>query len=122
LTQTIFSFLLEAFKFLHSVAIALTLPFSGFLYGINRYTQIPANTVWFEAILVISLGFLAFAGAHAISAVLALSVTALYVDYSTPIGARIVSRTSFKPGPFSLGIWGSKFFFLMLSVMEAPTT
>lgn len=85
----------------------LALPFSRFLYRINRYTQTPVNTVWFDAFLAILLGCLAFAGTQAINAVFALSVTALYVAYSIPIGARIVSKTNFQPGPFTLGIWVS---------------
>jgi amino acid transporter len=126
LTETIFSFLLEAVKFLHSVAIAVSqfirlddksldflsaLPFSGFLYRINSHTQTPVNTVWFDAIFAILLGCLAFAGSQAINAVFALSVTALYVAYSIPISARIMSKTNFEPGPFSLGIWVSKISF-----------
>jgi len=82
------------------------LPFSGYLYRINRYTQTPVNTVWFDVIFAILLGCLAFAGTQAINAVFALSITALYVAYSIPISARILSKTTFKPGPFSLGIWG----------------
>ena len=66
------------------------------------------NTVWFDAILAIILGCLAFAGTQAINAVFALSVTALYVAYSIPISLRVVSKTNFKPGPFRLGIWVSK--------------
>lgn len=71
------------------------------------------NTVWFDAILAILLGCLVFAGTQAINAVFALSVTALYVAYSIPISARIMSKTNFKPGPFSLGIWVSKFSLLI---------
>ena len=97
------------------------LPFSGFLYRINRYTQTPVNTVWFDAILAILLGCLVFAGTQAINAVFALSVTALYVAYSIPISARIMSKTNFKPGPFSLGIWVSKISLLILSIIEALT-
>lgn len=66
------------------------------------------NTVWFDVFFSILLGCLAFAGTQAINAVFALSVTALYVAYSIPISLRIVSKTNFKPGPFSLGIWVSK--------------
>jgi amino acid transporter len=133
LTETIFSFLLEAVKFLHSVAIAVNqfirleeikaydslsaLPFSGFLYRINRYTQTPVNTVWFDAIFAILLGCLAFAGAQAINAIFALSVTALYVAYSIPISARIFSKTNFKPGPFTLGIWVSKVFLFIIRLL-----
>ena len=72
------------------------------------------NTVWFDAILAIILGCLAFAGTQAINAVFALSVTALYVAYSIPISLRIVSKTNFEPGPFRLGIWVSKISLLIL--------
>jgi amino acid transporter len=82
------------------------LPLSGWLYRINRYTQTPVNTVWMDAFLALLLGCLVFAGSQAIDAVFALSITALYVAYSIPITARIVSRTSFKPGPFNIGILG----------------
>jgi hypothetical protein len=138
LTETIFSSLLEAVKFLHSVAMAVSqfirlddkslgflsaLPFSGILYRINRYTQTPVNTVWFDVILAILLGCLVFAGTQAINAVFALSVTALYVAYSIPISARVLSKTTFKPGPFSLGIWVSKISLVILSiVIEALTS
>ena len=77
------------------------------------------NTVWFDVIFSIILGSLAFAGTQAINAVFALSVTALYVAYSIPIGARVVSKTNFKPGPFSLGIWVSKIspFFIIMRLL-----
>jgi len=105
------------------------LPFSGFLYRINRYTQTPVNTVWFDAFFAILLGCLAFAGTQAINAIFALSVTALYVAYSIPISARIFSKTNFKPGPFSLGIWSVPvaafsvlFMIFMTIVFLFPTT
>jgi len=82
------------------------LPLSGFLYRINSYTQTPVNTVWFDVIFAIILGCLVFAGPQAINAVFALSVTALYVAYSIPFSLRVLGRANFKPGPFSLGIWG----------------
>jgi hypothetical protein len=50
---------------------------------------------------------LSFAGAQAINAVFAISVTALYVAYSIPITARWVFLNGFKNGPFSLGIFVS---------------
>ncbi|KAF8797704.1 amino acid transporter [Phlegmacium glaucopus] len=81
------------------------LPFSGWLYRINSYTGTPVNTVWFDAILAILLGCLVFAGPQAINAVFALSVTALYVAYSIPITAHLITKNKVKPGPFSLGIW-----------------
>ncbi|KAH7909980.1 amino acid/polyamine transporter I [Hygrophoropsis aurantiaca] len=79
------------------------LPFSGWLYRMNGFTKTPVNTVWFVAILAISLGLLSFAGTQAIDAVFAISVTALYIAYAIPITARFVFKNNFKPGPFSLG-------------------
>jgi amino acid transporter len=105
------------------------LPFSGWLYRINSVTKTPVNTVWFDAFLSILLGCLAFAGAQAINAIFAMSVTALYVAYSIPIGARIVTKTNFKPGPFHLGAWGVPvaiiaviFMVFMGTVFLFPTT
>jgi len=105
------------------------LPFSGWLYRVNRFTQTPVNTVWVDAFLAILLGCLAFAGPQAIDAIFAMSVTALYVAYSIPIGARIVTKTNFKPGPFHLGIWGVPiaiiavlFMVFMGTVFLFPTT
>jgi amino acid transporter len=97
---------------------SLALPLSGWLYRINRYTQTPVNSVWFDAFFALLLGCLVFAGSQAINAVFALSITALYVAYSIPISARIVSRNKFKPGPFSLGIWVSRISFLLLSFVD----
>ncbi|KAL4246863.1 Amino Acid-Polyamine-Organocation Transporter [Abortiporus biennis] len=81
------------------------LPFSNWLYRMNKYTGTPVNTVWFTCILAIALGLLAFAGTSAINAVFSLSVTALYIAYSIPIIVRFTNSptNSFKPGPFNLG-------------------
>ena len=65
------------------------------------------NTVWFDAILAIFLGLLAFAGTQAINAVFALSVTGLYFAYAVPIVVRFTGDNDFKPGPFHLGIFVS---------------
>ncbi|KIM41913.1 hypothetical protein M413DRAFT_71101 [Hebeloma cylindrosporum] len=81
------------------------LPFSSWLYSINSYTKTPVNTVWFDAILAIFLGLLAFAGNQAINAVFALSVTGLYFAYAIPIVVRFTGDNDFKPGPFHLGIF-----------------
>ena len=73
----------------------------------NDFTGTPVNTVWFVATISTLLGLLSLAGAQAINAVFALSVTGLYVAYSIPIAARFVFKNNFKPGPFSLGIFVS---------------
>ncbi|KAJ8594347.1 amino acid transporter [Rhizopogon salebrosus TDB-379] len=79
------------------------LPFSRYLYRINRYTNTPVNTVWFDAILVLVIGLLAFASTQAIDAVFTIAVTASYISYITPITTRFVFKNDFKPGPFNLG-------------------
>ncbi|KAG2355097.1 amino acid/polyamine transporter I [Suillus spraguei] len=81
------------------------LPFSSFLYRMNSFTKTPVNTVWFVAVISIILGLLSFAGAQAINAIFALSVTGLYIAYSIPIIARFVFKNNFRPGPFNLGIF-----------------
>ena len=79
------------------------LPFSRYLYRINRYTGTPVNTVWFDAILVLAIGLLAFVSTQAVNAVFTIGVTSSYVSYITPIATRFVFKNDFKPGPFTLG-------------------
>lgn len=82
------------------------LPFSSWLYRMNRYTKTPINTVFFTCALAILLSLLIFAGQQAIGAIFALGVVALYVAYSIPIAARFIFTNDFKPGPFTLGVYG----------------
>ncbi|KAF5381938.1 hypothetical protein D9757_007583 [Collybiopsis confluens] len=90
----------QAFAFSRDSA----LPFSYWLYRMNRYTKTPVNTVIFIAFFALLLGLLVFAGAEAINAVFSLSVTALYIAYAVPISARWLGNNKFKPGPFNLGV------------------
>lgn len=85
------------------------LPFSGWLYRMNRFTKTPVNTVWFSAIGAILLCALVFVGTQAIDAVFSISITPLYVAYSIPITARWIWRkeNGWMPGTFSLGAWVS---------------
>ncbi|KAF9219347.1 amino acid transporter [Gyrodon lividus] len=93
------------------------LPFSSILYRMNSFTGTPVNTVWFVAMISIALGLLAFAGAGAIDAVFAISVTALYIAYSIPISARFIFNNDFKPGPFSLGVFSLPVAIISVSFM-----
>ncbi|KAG2091227.1 amino acid permease-domain-containing protein, partial [Suillus discolor] len=79
------------------------LPFSRYLYWINRYTGTPVNTVWFEIICSLAIGLLSFVSTQAIDAVFTIAVTASYIAYITPITNRWVFKNDFKPGPFYLG-------------------
>jgi hypothetical protein len=73
------------------------------LYRINRYTNTPVNTVWFDAAFCLAIGLLAFAGTQAINAIFTISITASYVAFITPITTRFVFKNDYKPGPFNLG-------------------
>ncbi|KAG2151574.1 amino acid/polyamine transporter I [Suillus bovinus] len=79
------------------------LPFSRYLYRINRYTGTPVNTVWFDAISALAIGLLSFVSTEAINAVFTIAVTAACVAYITPITTRFAFKNDFKPGPFHLG-------------------
>ncbi|TFK19375.1 amino acid transporter [Coprinopsis marcescibilis] len=79
------------------------LPFSGWVYRMNKLTGTPANAVWYCAILSVVMGVLVFAGDQAINGVFAISVSGLYIAYSIPIVARFAGPNDFKPGPFYLG-------------------
>lgn len=79
------------------------LPFSRYLYRINRYTETPVNTVWFDTICALVIGLLSFISTEAINAVFSIAVTASYIAYITPITTRFAFKNNFKPGPFHLG-------------------
>ncbi|KZT05219.1 APC amino acid permease [Laetiporus sulphureus 93-53] len=93
------------------------LPFSNWLYRMNRFTRTPVNTVWFTCGCALLLGLLAFAGEQAIGAVFSLSVVALYIAYSIPIAARFLGDNDFQPGPFNLGWFSGPVAFMGLAWM-----
>ncbi|OAX32315.1 amino acid transporter [Rhizopogon vinicolor AM-OR11-026] len=93
------------------------LPFSSYLYRMNGFTKTPVNTVWFVAGFSVILGMLSFAGAQAINAIFAISVTALYIAYAIPITARFVFKNDFKPGPFNLGVFSLPIAIISVSYM-----
>jgi len=79
------------------------LPFSNWLYRMNKYTKTPVNTVISDAVAALALGLLSFGGPQAINAIFAISINGLYIAYGIPIAARFLCANSFHPGPFSLG-------------------
>lgn len=82
------------------------LPFSRYLYRVNRRTQTPVNCAWFSAFIALLLGLLAFAGSTAISAIFSLGVVGLYIAYIIPIISRFAGGTEWRPGPFNMGRLG----------------
>ncbi|KAH9946464.1 APC amino acid permease [Amylocystis lapponica] len=69
------------------------LPFSRYLYRVNRYTRTPVNCAWFSASIAFLLVLLSFAGSEAIYAIFGLGVAAQYVAYSLPILCRFMGGT-----------------------------
>lgn len=92
------------------ISVCLALPFSGWVYRMNKFTGTPVNSVWYCSVLSILMAVLVFAGDQAINAVFAISVSALYIAYAVPIVARFVGDNDFKPGPFDLGAFVSFYF------------
>ncbi|GLB38878.1 putative apc amino acid permease [Lyophyllum shimeji] len=76
-----------------------TLPFSAWLYKINRFTGTPVNAVVFN------------------DAVFSLSIIPWYIALAIPIAARFLGANTFKPGPFSLGIFSLPVAVVSLSFM-----
>jgi len=81
------------------------LPFSRFLYRLDKRTKTPVATVWMIVGIAFLLGLLSFAGSAAIGAVFTIVVAANYVAYIIPLATRFVfaGRNGFRPGPFNLG-------------------
>ncbi|KAI0777534.1 APC amino acid permease [Trametes elegans] len=82
------------------------LPFSPFVYKINRRTQTPVNAVWSSAFVSMLLGLLAFAGPAANSAIFSLAVAGQYTAFAIPIASRFLGGQKWMPGPFTLGRFG----------------
>lgn len=116
------SMLLVASRQTFALSRDSTLPFSAWLYRINRYTRTPVNPVVFDGLLAISLGLLVFAGDQATDAVFSMSIIGWYIALAIPIAARFMGTNTFKPGPFRLGIFSlpaaviSVLFMLVVSV------
>ncbi|KAJ7777507.1 amino acid/polyamine transporter I [Mycena maculata] len=100
------SMLLAASRQTYAFSRDGALPLSNWLYRMSDFTGTPVNTVFSDAFCALILGALVFAGPQAINAVFAISVTALYIAYAIPISARFLGENDFKPGPFSLGVFG----------------
>jgi amino acid transporter len=79
------------------------LPFSKYLYRVNKRTQTPVACVCALAFGAIILGLLTFAGDTAAGAVFIVAVVCAYISFSVPIVCRLVGGREFVPGPFSLG-------------------
>ncbi|KAJ7493616.1 amino acid/polyamine transporter I [Mycena latifolia] len=80
------------------------LPFSKYLYHINRWTGTPVRCVWVDTVCAMLLGLIPFAGPSAAGAIFSLVVIGQYIVNSIPIAARYLGGQPFQRGPFHLGI------------------
>ncbi|GMM30690.1 Uga4 protein [Martiniozyma asiatica (nom. inval.)] len=86
------------------------LPFSSFVKVVHPTLKVPLRAVLFAAVTGLALGCLCFAGSAASSALFSMAVSGNYVAWSTPVLLRLTSgKDRFKPGPFYLGSFWSKF-------------
>ncbi|KAH9896736.1 APC amino acid permease [Cubamyces lactineus] len=82
------------------------LPFSGFIYRMNKRTQTPVNAVWVSAFLSFLLGLLAFAGPTAYSAIFTIALGGQYTAFIILMTSRFLGGKKWVPGPFTLGKFG----------------
>ncbi|KAJ4485271.1 amino acid/polyamine transporter I [Lentinula aciculospora] len=99
------------------------LPFSNYLYYVNKSLSVPTRCVWFSAAIAVLLALIPLAGNAASGAIFALAVVGQYICYSTAISARWLGGTVFEKGPFHLGVLSfpislcAVFFMLFMSVI-----
>ncbi|KAF9261113.1 APC amino acid permease [Marasmius fiardii PR-910] len=93
------------------------LPFSKWLYEVDKRTGAPIRSVWCSVFLSALLGVITFAGPNASSAVFALVITGQYTAYCIPITARWIGGKEFRPGAVSYGKWSILVTILSLSWM-----
>ncbi|KAJ6527163.1 APC amino acid permease [Mycena capillaripes] len=79
------------------------LPFSFWIYRMNKSSGTPVNAVW--AVTSVAFGFtlLVFAGPTAITTIFSLPIVAQYLSYIIPIFCRFAFKNDFTPGPFYTG-------------------
>ncbi|KAG1588445.1 hypothetical protein G6F48_005261 [Rhizopus delemar] len=80
------------------------MPFSRYLHSLHPRTQSPVIAVWFNILVAAIVGVLYMINSTAYEAIVSVNTIGSQVSYLVPVLLRItVSRTQFKPGPFSLG-------------------
>ncbi|KAJ6103054.1 hypothetical protein N7486_005481 [Penicillium sp. IBT 16267x] len=81
------------------------LPFSSFFAQIDRNHRVPKRAIYLVCVAVILLSVLNAVSETALSAILALSTSSLYVSYLIPIVLMIIRRVDTSRGPISFGPW-----------------
>jgi amino acid transporter len=101
------------------------LPFSGWIYRINKISGTPVNSAWFSTGISALLGLLGLINAAAVGAIFSLSVIGASIAYGIPVIARLCApKEQFKPGPWYLGDfwspvvgWSSTLYLVFISVI-----
>ncbi|KAJ7323154.1 amino acid/polyamine transporter I [Mycena albidolilacea] len=79
------------------------LPFSFWIYRMNKFSGTPVNAVWVVTSVAFILTLLVFAGPTAITTIFSLPIVAQYLSYIIPIFCRFAFKNDFTPGPFYTG-------------------
>ncbi|KAJ7354042.1 amino acid/polyamine transporter I [Mycena albidolilacea] len=79
------------------------LPFSFWIYRINKFSGTPVNAVWVVTGVAFILTLLVFAGPTATTTIFSLTIVAQYLSYIIPIFCRLAFKNDFTPGPFYTG-------------------
>lgn len=104
-------------------------PLSKYWKRVNRYTQTPANAVWFNCTVGILCLLLIFGGELAIGALFSIGAIAAFVAFTIPIFIRVfLVGNRFRPGPWNLGKFSvpigtiaSAFVILMVPILCLPS-
>ncbi|KAJ5630768.1 uncharacterized protein N7484_010868 [Penicillium longicatenatum] len=81
------------------------LPFSSFFAHVDRQQRVPKRAIYLACGAVIILSVINAASETALSAILALSTSSLYVSYLIPIVLMIIRRVDTSRGPIPFGPW-----------------
>ncbi|KAJ6598101.1 APC amino acid permease [Mycena vulgaris] len=115
----------QAFAFARDGA----LPFSFWIYRMNKFSGTPVNAVCVVTSVAFILTLLVFAGPTAITTICSLPIVAQYLSYIIPIFCRLAFKNDFTAGPFYTGrlsapisifslVW---MVFMMIVFMFPPT-
>ncbi|KAJ5281291.1 hypothetical protein N7478_006663 [Penicillium angulare] len=81
------------------------LPFSNYFAHVDRKYRVPKRAIYLVCAAVIILSVINAASETALSAILALSTSSLYVSYLIPVVLMIIRRLDTKRGPIEFGPW-----------------
>lgn len=81
------------------------LPYSKYMYNMNKELGCPLRAIWLCVVIAFILGLPGLINSSALSALFSLTATGLYSSYLIPILLRItVAKSTFKQAEFNLGL------------------